>query len=572
VQFTGERSVSPPSGRLYYENLHRYSIAARLAAGKRVLDLASGEGFGTALLARSAADVVGIDPDEDCIARARSSAYHPNLRFLRGEPTNVPLKDESIDVITSFETMQRLWDQEAMLDEFRRVLAAGGMLILSTPNKLVYSDRSGFRNPYHVRELYYADLRDMLARRFPFVRIYGQRIVASSVLHPLAGNAGKSVRPAWYAGDAGGVREELPELPHPLHFIAVCGDDAPEVEIASAFLDPRDDLLEDVQAELETLRARVVGAAPLEIAHERTAAAPLALVAGSAVAAPDETQAGAVAERDPKLQLADMRAWCERQVVMLTESNAAALAAQRAEHARELEDLTAGHEAILETVAAELRERAEELAALGQEAGVLRERCEMFDAFKEQARRDAENVREQIRRERSAAERASLELRERVKQAEHDVALARQELAAEREGAERAGDELALLEQELADERERSRRTETHLHSALERLRARLDDAANEAREASEAQEAQEARPHREAAPDERHAKLDAELALVRAELAEQQRLGAEREVRDARVIHALRADSDLLRSMLGSRSWRYTEPLRRFGQRFRGR
>ncbi|HEY0613992.1 MAG TPA: methyltransferase domain-containing protein [Candidatus Elarobacter sp.] len=556
MQFTGERYVPEPKGRTHYENLHRYSVAARLAAGKRVLDLASGEGYGAALLCRTAADVVGIDSDEACISHARSAHYHPNLRFVQGEATNVPLKDESIDLITSFETMQRLWDQEVMLDEFRRVLAPGGMVLLSTPNKLVYSDRSGIRNPYHVRELYYADLRDMLARRFPFVRIYGQRIVASSVLHPLAGSEEGTGTARWYAGDAGGVREELPELPHPVHFIAVCGDDAPEVEIASAFLDPHDDLLDDVHQELQSLRARVFGAAPLETANAPVFAQPVARRA-LVPAAPSDTEPDAVLGRDPLLQLADMRAWCENQVGTMTRAHAEALDAQQADHQSALAALTG-----------ELARYESELAQRTAEVEELRARCELFDAFKDQARRDLENVREQMLRERSAADRAASDVRQRVLQMDDELSVARRDAAAERERAERAEDELALFEHELTDERERRRVSEARLRVSEAHLRAALD-------RAEERSEAPRPGPAEAEAPpgdedDAASAQIAAELELLRAELAEQQRAAADRELEDARQIQQLQGQSELLHSVLSSRSWRLTEPLRRAGLRFR--
>lgn len=521
----------------------------RLAEAKRVLDLASGEGYGAALLARTAADVVGIDPDESSIAHARSSYYHRNLRFLRGEATSVPLKDESVDLITSFETMQRVWDQETMLDELRRVLTRSGLLILSTPNKLVYSDRSGFSNPYHVRELYYAELRDMLVRRFPYVRIYGQRIVASSVLHPLAGNGGGRGAPRWYAAAGDGVREELPELPHPVHFIAVCGDDAPDVEIASAFLDPQDDLLADVQDELDALRAHVRGASAYELSAPP--AAPVALVEqsgnGSAHAAAAAQHAGlerlsdkldivteelqalrAIPAPDAEPRLADMRAWCESQVSSLTAKHAAALAALREEHERALSALH------------------EELAERTEEARVMRERAELFDAFKEQARSDLANVREQARRERSATDRAAAEMRERAKRIEYDLSLARNETADARARAARAEDELAAARRAASEERER-RRTAEALPAA--------DPAVAEPAVLQLQQ-------------------LAAELELVRAELAEQQRAAAARELSDAETIRDLQRDlqrdSEALQAVLGSRSWRLTAPLRRAGSRLR--
>ena len=194
MEFTGERYVPSMRGEIFYEHVHRYAITAPSCAGKRVLDLASGEGWGSALLARNAADVIGIDIDAASIEHARRKYYVPNLRFVHAPATDIPLPDASIDVIASFETIEHLSDHDRMLDEFRRVLAPDGMLFISSPNKLVYSDQRNYANSFHARELYYQEFRDLLKRRFANVAIYGQRFVTSSILHPLAGTRG-STRP-----------------------------------------------------------------------------------------------------------------------------------------------------------------------------------------------------------------------------------------------------------------------------------------------------------------------------------------------------------------------------------------
>jgi len=84
MEFTGERYVPSLRGQIYYEHLHRYAIAARFCGGKRVLDIASGEGYGSALLARTAAEVVGVDIDRRSVDHARATYYAANLRFMCG--------------------------------------------------------------------------------------------------------------------------------------------------------------------------------------------------------------------------------------------------------------------------------------------------------------------------------------------------------------------------------------------------------------------------------------------------------------------------------------------------------
>ncbi len=269
MSFTEQRFMPGPRGPIAYEHLHRYAIAARFSAGKRILDIACGEGYGSALLARSAQHVVGVDANADAVEHARRSYYYANLRFVTGSCTEIPLGDASVDVVASFETIEHVDEHEKMLDELRRVLVPGGTLILSSPNRLIASDLSGFRNAYDVRELYFAELRDLLARRFRHVTVYGQRLGASSIVHPLSGAASEDA--AWYNGGFDAVGSGLPVLGNPVYFVAICSDEQVACDLSSAYLDPADDLIERIEAELTALRGQVaaIGAAPAPLALPR---------------------------------------------------------------------------------------------------------------------------------------------------------------------------------------------------------------------------------------------------------------------------------------------------------------
>src|SRR6185437_7090151 len=136
-----------------YEHWHRYVFARRFASGKRVLDAACGEGYGTALLGQVAASIVGIDIDIATIDQARAAYADGNrIRFLPASCSGLPLPSGSFDLIVSFETIEHLdaSDQRDMLAEFARVLAPGGLLIISSPNKRLYSDARNYVNPFHL--------------------------------------------------------------------------------------------------------------------------------------------------------------------------------------------------------------------------------------------------------------------------------------------------------------------------------------------------------------------------------------------------------------------------------------
>jgi SAM-dependent methyltransferase len=224
--FTGERFVPGASGapgEIWYEHWHRYHFAAPLVAGMRALDVACGSGYGSALLATRARHVVGVDLAPEAIAHAKARyAGVRNLEFVAGDCAALPLGDASVEAVVSFETIEHIHAQEAFLDEVARVLTPDGLLILSCPNKLEYTDKLGARNEYHVRELYRDELAALLAPRFPHLAWYGQRMSFYSLVWPEAPARDAAVFEVG-EGDAA-----LPSPGHgrPLYFIIVASRSA----------------------------------------------------------------------------------------------------------------------------------------------------------------------------------------------------------------------------------------------------------------------------------------------------------------------------------------------------------
>ncbi len=140
MEFTGERYVPSVDGQIKYEHLHRYGISREFARGKSVLDIACGEGYGTAILAQVAKSVIGVDIDAATIKHARHTYYHQNIKFLVGSCESIPLPNESVDIVTSFETIEHHDKHEEMILEIKRVMKPGGVLVISSPNRLVYSE------------------------------------------------------------------------------------------------------------------------------------------------------------------------------------------------------------------------------------------------------------------------------------------------------------------------------------------------------------------------------------------------------------------------------------------------
>jgi SAM-dependent methyltransferase len=252
-EFSGERFVPGVPGEIVYEHVHRYAFASGLARDRRVLDAACGEGYGTALLAAVAGSVVGVDIDPAAVERARD--YYRGVaraRFVEGSVASLPLADASVDLVVSFETVEHLpaTEQPRMIGEFARVLAPGGLLLLSSPNRVEYSDARNYRNPFHLHELDRDELVRLLDPRFPARRWYRQRIWLGSTLwsetpggnhEAWAGNPaevmGASLPPATYFVVIAARRDA--DLPSGLPAVSMFSD-AEETELRRAEANARE--------------------------------------------------------------------------------------------------------------------------------------------------------------------------------------------------------------------------------------------------------------------------------------------------------------------------------------------
>lgn len=166
------------SDLIYDEHMVRYAFVERLAQDKRILDVASGSGYGSALLSKTAKSVIGIDLDKDAVEKARAMYGNEKLKFEVGDAGALKLNDKSVDLITSFETIEHLENVGAYLKELLRVSTDEAIVCISTPNKEIYKEK----NPFHVKEYTKQEFVDLLKRYFSEVKIFEQKNALSSFI------------------------------------------------------------------------------------------------------------------------------------------------------------------------------------------------------------------------------------------------------------------------------------------------------------------------------------------------------------------------------------------------------
>ena len=174
LELTGERTLPdvPEENYWYRRHLAVYEWIAERTAGLRVIDMACGEGYGSALLAGHAHAVVGVDANPEAHEHARLRYVRPNLRFVHDM---VQTFAEPADAIVFLQTIEHVPEPAELLDHFRDLLAPAGALYVTTPNLLTLApagaERSG--NPWHIREYRAREFAALCRDHFGEVQCYG---------------------------------------------------------------------------------------------------------------------------------------------------------------------------------------------------------------------------------------------------------------------------------------------------------------------------------------------------------------------------------------------------------------
>lgn len=185
MEFTGERYVPELlSAKISYEHWHRYIFSSRFCGHKKVLDIACGEGYGTAFLSAQASHITGVDVSPEAITHAHAKYGNQRVQFVQAPASQLPFEKGSFDTIVSFETLEHLnkEDQQLFMAEAVRVLHKTGLLLISTPNKKVYSDDAQYANPYHLAEFYRSEFEAFLKTYFRHVLLFDQEIIGGSII------------------------------------------------------------------------------------------------------------------------------------------------------------------------------------------------------------------------------------------------------------------------------------------------------------------------------------------------------------------------------------------------------
>jgi ubiquinone/menaquinone biosynthesis C-methylase UbiE len=241
LKWTGERYLPYEDPEIigveiHYEHLHRYAFAVQFVSGKRVLDLASGEGYGSYMLSKEADNVVGIEIDQDTIVHAKNKYKNFNINFIQGSVLDVPIDGEKLfDIIVCFEALEHVKDHEKLLSEVKRLLKDDGLFIVSTPNKGTYTDETNYSNPYHIKELYLKEFTDLLHNYFSNTCFLGQKAYTGSNIWPLFGVGPSYSEFVVGKGDEGFYFKNQTEKA-PVYIIAIASNSLNDINLIKSYL------------------------------------------------------------------------------------------------------------------------------------------------------------------------------------------------------------------------------------------------------------------------------------------------------------------------------------------------
>ncbi len=214
--FTGERIIEGNTPmRIWVDHVARYKFASRYVRGKKVLDISCGTGYGSRILCDSEiVKTTGVDISSEAIDFAQTHYQIKGLEFKVGNILDINFPKNYFDVITCFETVEHVQNQEKAFMELKRVLKPTGLLIISSPNRKLTSPGRSINdhpdNPFHVKEYSTGEFVSALGRYFKILEVYGQRSISRLLFLPLFERIARKVLPIIY--DPGRGNPELEKV------------------------------------------------------------------------------------------------------------------------------------------------------------------------------------------------------------------------------------------------------------------------------------------------------------------------------------------------------------------------
>lgn len=189
LELTGERTLPdlPEENYWFRRHLVVYDWIAERVAGRRVVDMACGEGYGTEVLARTAEHVTGVDANPEAYEHARAKYGSQKIEIVR-DLIESYRPSTKVDAVTFLQTIEHVQEPATVLRHFASLLAAGGTVFVSTPNLLTLAPEGAEKsdNPWHVKEYRPVEFRELCDEVFQDVTIYGVFHARKLRLHELA--------------------------------------------------------------------------------------------------------------------------------------------------------------------------------------------------------------------------------------------------------------------------------------------------------------------------------------------------------------------------------------------------
>ncbi|MBI4463311.1 MAG: methyltransferase domain-containing protein [Acidobacteria bacterium] len=262
MKFTGEQVVpGEVDPDLFNEHRARYLFAQQFSPGKKVLDAACGTGYGSALLGEKATVVFGVDISPEAIRYARQHYPEPKLHFGRCDCLALPFPSGWFDLVVAFEIIEHLEKPEAFLTELRRVLHPSGLLLLSTPNRLYYTEERGEVNPFHCCEFSFPELQQLLSSLFPHCAILFENHVPGLLISEGDGRQpSSSFAGAVVVEDATGASATPERAKEAHYFVAMCSNRRLEPTTPLLYLPSTGNILRERELHIRRLKEYLVEA------------------------------------------------------------------------------------------------------------------------------------------------------------------------------------------------------------------------------------------------------------------------------------------------------------------------